>query len=180
MFLRRSLASVACANKLHVHDCFSCRYIWGLAPPPPPYQKAGYATDYTGVRWCQMRRSLVGYAWPPRQTVNTSSNSDRVLFYTSGILLFKRIVTRSPGNTPETCIKLSLIRYSFRYVFARSRVDIYIIMTLISEILTCVTYSPPYLSVSLSSVLAMRVKIARYGAIGDFFFFFLTYLQSRS
>ena len=20
------------------------RYIWGLAPPPPPYQKAGYAT----------------------------------------------------------------------------------------------------------------------------------------
>ena len=40
MFLRRSLAR---AYKLHVHDFFSCRYIWGLTPPPP-YQKAGYAT----------------------------------------------------------------------------------------------------------------------------------------
>ena len=46
MFLRRSLASLARAYKLHVYDFFLCRYIWGLAPspPPPPYQKAGYAT----------------------------------------------------------------------------------------------------------------------------------------
>ena len=44
MFLRRSLASLACAYKLHVqYMIFLCRYIWGLAPPPP-YQKAGYAT----------------------------------------------------------------------------------------------------------------------------------------
>ena len=41
MFLRRSLAR---AYKLLVYDFFFlCRYIWGLAPPPP-YQKAGYAT----------------------------------------------------------------------------------------------------------------------------------------
>ena len=35
MFLRRSLASLARAYKLHVYDFFFlCRYIWGLAPPP--------------------------------------------------------------------------------------------------------------------------------------------------
>ena len=34
MFLRRSLASLARAYKLHVYDFFFiCRYIWGLAPP---------------------------------------------------------------------------------------------------------------------------------------------------
>ena len=45
MFLRRLLASLARAYMLHVHMIFFlCRYIWGLAPPPPPYQKAGYAT----------------------------------------------------------------------------------------------------------------------------------------
>ena len=45
MFLRRSLASLAHAYtcKLLVYDFVLCRYIWGLAPPPP-YQKAGYAT----------------------------------------------------------------------------------------------------------------------------------------
>ena len=42
MFLRRSLASLARAYKLHVY-VFLCRYIRGLAPPPP-YQKADYAT----------------------------------------------------------------------------------------------------------------------------------------
>ena len=40
MFLRRSLASLARAYKLHVYDFFF-RY---TPPPPPPYQKAGYAT----------------------------------------------------------------------------------------------------------------------------------------
>ena len=39
MFLKRSLASLARAYKLHVYDVLLCRYIWGLAPPPP-YQKA--------------------------------------------------------------------------------------------------------------------------------------------
>ena len=37
MFLRRSLASLARAYKLHVYDFF-------FGTPPPPYQKAGYAT----------------------------------------------------------------------------------------------------------------------------------------
>ena len=41
MFLRRSLASLARAYKLHVkklYDFFLCRYIWGF-PPPPPHTK---------------------------------------------------------------------------------------------------------------------------------------------
>ena len=46
MFLRRSLASLARAYKLHVYDFFfyvgTFGGLWGLAPPP--YQKAGYAT----------------------------------------------------------------------------------------------------------------------------------------
>ena len=42
MFLRRSLASLARAYKLHVHDFFSSVGTFGgLAPQ---YQKAGYAT----------------------------------------------------------------------------------------------------------------------------------------
>ena len=39
MFLRRSLASLARA--VYVHICVGT--FGGLAPPPPPYQKAGYA-----------------------------------------------------------------------------------------------------------------------------------------
>ena len=31
IFLRRSLA--------HIHELFFCRYIWGLAPPPPHGKK---------------------------------------------------------------------------------------------------------------------------------------------
>ena len=42
MFLRRSLASLARAYKLHVHDLFFVGTFGGLAPQ---YQKAGYATD---------------------------------------------------------------------------------------------------------------------------------------
>ena len=40
MFLRRSLASLARAYKLHANKCSSDTF-WGLAPPPPlpPYQK---------------------------------------------------------------------------------------------------------------------------------------------
>ena len=44
MFLRRSLASLARAYKLHVYDFFLCRYIWGLAPPPPHTKKLATAT----------------------------------------------------------------------------------------------------------------------------------------
>ena len=45
MFLRRSLASLARVHISYMYMIyFLCRYIWGLAPPPPPYQKAGYAT----------------------------------------------------------------------------------------------------------------------------------------
>ena len=43
MFLRRSLASLARAYKLHVYDFFLMSVHLG-ACPPPPYQKAGYAT----------------------------------------------------------------------------------------------------------------------------------------
>ena len=43
MFLRRSLASLARAYKLHVYDLFMWVHL-GACPPPPPYQKAGYAT----------------------------------------------------------------------------------------------------------------------------------------
>ena len=39
MFLRRSLASLARAYKLHVYDFFLCRYIWGLPPPPTLHTK---------------------------------------------------------------------------------------------------------------------------------------------
>ena len=44
-YVSEALARFAArAYKLHVYDfLFLCRYIWGLAPPPP-YQKAGYAT----------------------------------------------------------------------------------------------------------------------------------------
>ena len=45
--MRRSLASLARAYKLHVIYDFFFFYVGtfrGLAPPPPPYQKAGYAT----------------------------------------------------------------------------------------------------------------------------------------
>ena len=44
-FLRCSLGSLAHAYKLHVYDFFC--YVGtfgGTSPPPPPYQKAGYAT----------------------------------------------------------------------------------------------------------------------------------------
>ena len=41
IFLRRSLASLARAYKLHIHDFFFfCRYIWGSCPPPPPIVKS--------------------------------------------------------------------------------------------------------------------------------------------
>ena len=43
MFLRRSLASLARAYELHVYDFFFMSVHLG-ACPPPPYQKAGYAT----------------------------------------------------------------------------------------------------------------------------------------
>ena len=43
MFLRRSLASLARAYKLHVYVFFYVGTLGGL-PPPPPYQKADYAT----------------------------------------------------------------------------------------------------------------------------------------
>ena len=45
MFLRRSLASLARAYKLHVYIIYIF-YVgtFGGLPPPPPYQKAGYAT----------------------------------------------------------------------------------------------------------------------------------------
>ena len=43
MFLRRSLASLARAYKLHVYDFFFYVGTFG-GLPPPPYQKAGYAT----------------------------------------------------------------------------------------------------------------------------------------
>ena len=45
MFLRRSLASLARAYKLHVYDFFFFMSVHlGACPPPPPYQKGGYAT----------------------------------------------------------------------------------------------------------------------------------------
>ena len=56
MYLRRSLASLA--RQLHVYDLFLCRYIWGLAPSPPPHTKklatlllAAFAQEWPKLRW---------------------------------------------------------------------------------------------------------------------------------
>ena len=50
MFLRRSLA--------HISYMYMIFYIWGSCPPPPQYQKAGYATATERVHDSQPKQAV--------------------------------------------------------------------------------------------------------------------------
>ena len=42
IYVSEAVARFARSRIYRLH--FSCRYIWGACPPPPPYQNAGYAS----------------------------------------------------------------------------------------------------------------------------------------
>ena len=91
MFLRRSLASLARAYKLHVTIWFFSRYIWGLAPPPPIPKR--------WLRYCcqlSLSRRVAKWRWPPIPSPPTRYTKSPPLV--TAILAIVRTELRARGS----------------------------------------------------------------------------------